>query len=453
MIIISLILGILLRIYKIGANYVFTGELGKELLYVRGFIQDGVFPLVGLPTSHEWLTYGPIYYWILIPLARIFGNSAYILFWLALAVSIVGLLLTYLVFGKIVNRKFAIILSFFLSVSPLWIWATRLSKLHTFFFILTPIIIYCLYKIWNLKHKYFLWLGISFGLLFSFHYSQIPILAVILLAFWIKRKNFDIKDYLKLVLGLIIPNITVLIYDAGQKFAMIKNLFLWIPYRFAGFFGIYPKNNLNAETGSTTLAAFNEFFGRNLFWDSRFWILGSVIFVVLFLIFVGKNYKKFTKDFFVFYLISSTIIQCLGLLILTTPPLHYFFPIFLNFGLLFTYFAIEYWHRRSTKILTVLIVVLMAIAGVLGISNEHAGVSDYIPYKIQSGVSDAIVKDADGRPFSLIRLGPFDYFPENYSQNYKYLILEKGGKIDAYAKLEYIIYDIGTVYVQKNEKP
>jgi hypothetical protein len=293
----------------------------------------------------------------------------------------------------------------------------------------------------------------AFGLLFSFHYSQIPILAVIFLAFWIKRKHFGIKDYLKFALGLALSNITVLIYDAGQGFTMIKNLFLWIPYRFAGFFGIYPKNNLDAATGGTTLSSFNEFFGRNLFWDSRFWILGSAVFVVLFLIFVAKNYKNITKDFFVFYLTTSTAIQCLGLLILTAPPLHYFFPIFLNFGLLFSYFALDYWHKKSTKILTVLIVVLMSVAGLMGMSNEHSGVSDYIPFKIQDGVSNSIVNDAGGRPFSLIRVGPFDYFPENYSQNYKYLLLEKGGKIDPSAKLQYIIYDIGTVYVQKNEKP
>jgi hypothetical protein len=103
---------------------------------------------------------------------------------------------------------------------------------------------------------------------------------VIFLAFWIKRKNLKIRDYIKFILGLIIPNITILIYDAKNGFSMTKNLILWIPYRMAGFVGIYPKNNLDMTSGGSTLSAFNEFFGRNLFWDSRFWILGSIIFVV-----------------------------------------------------------------------------------------------------------------------------------------------------------------------------
>jgi len=451
MIIISILLGIILRVYKIGTNYYFTGELGKELLYVRQFVESGGFPSVGLPTSHEWLTYGPVYYWVLIPLVKLFGQSPYILFWLALAASMVGILITYFVFSRIVDKKFAVILSFFISLSPLWIWITRLSKLHTFFFILIPLVIYFLYKIWNKNIKFVFWLGIVFGLLFSFHYSQIPLMVVILGVFWIKRKTLKINNYLKFILGITLPNVTMLIYDAGRGFSMVKNLTLWIPYRVAGFLGLYPKNNLDIFSGESTILSFNEFFGRNLFWDNRFWILGTVVFLVLFITFVIQNYRKFTKDFFVFYLVSSTTVQFLALLIHTSPPLHYFLPVFLNFGLLFSYFVCQYWEARLTKILTTLIFTLMFIAGILGLNSEHANDTNYIPLKTQESVTDHIVKDAGGKPFSLGRVGPFDYFSENYDQNYQFLILSKGGKIDPSSKKKYIIYDIGQVYVQKNE--
>jgi len=460
MIVISLVLGIILRIYKISSNYFFSGELGKELLYAHKFIESGVLPLIGMPTSHEWLNYGPLYYWILIPLIKLFGNSPYILFWLSLVVCVAGIIITYLVFSKIINKqstpsegkRFAIILSFFISLSPLWIWVARLSKLHTFFFVLTPIIIYFLYKIWNKEIKYIFWLGIVFGLLFSFHYSQIPIIIVIVLAFWIRRKSIKIKNYLMFLVGLVIPNITVLINDAQNGFPMIKNLVLWIPYRIAGFTGLYPKNNMDVGTFKSTLSAFNDFFGQNLFWDNRIWILGSVTFLVLFITFIIQNRKKFAKDFFVFYLIASTIAQCIALFIHTTPPIHYFFPIFLNFGLLFSFFACQYWQRRSTKVLTTLIFILMFVAGIFGLGSEHTKDIDYIPLSTQQKVVDYMVSDSEGKPFTITRIGPYDYFPEEYSQNYKYLIKIEGGVIDPSSKLKYIIYDIGEVYVQKYEQ-
>lgn len=440
MVIISLILGIILRVYQIGTNYYFTGELGKELLYAGQFIQSGTIPMVGMSTSHEWLNYGPVYYWILIPLIKIFGNSPYILFWLSLAVSTIGILITYLVFRKIVNKRFAGVLSFFISLSPLWIWATRLSKLHTFFFILTPVVIYFLYKIWNKEKKYIFWLGIVFGLLFSFHFSQIPILVVIILAFWLKRKFLKLADYLKFVLGMIIPNITILIYDALHGFKMIRDLTLWIPYRIVVFKG-----------GGNTLSAFNDFFGKNLFWDSKLWILGSFIFVILFVTFVVQNYKKVKKDFLTFYLISSTMLQGSALLIHTNPPLHYFFPIFLNFGILFSFYTCQFWKKKATKIFTILIFVLMFVAGILGLKNEHANDPDYIPLKNQLNAIDFIIKDADGQSINLSRVGLYDYFPEQYSQNYQFLILSNEGKLDKTLKYSYTIYEVGqNVYVGKN---
>lgn len=425
--------------------------MGKELLYVRELILSGKFPLVGLSTSHEWLNYGPIYYWILIPLVKIFGSSTYILFWLTLAVSIIGSVITYFVFSKMVSKRFAIILSFFIAVSPYTIYITRLSKLHTFFFILIPLFIYFLKKIWDKQNKFIIWLGIIFGLFFSFHFSQIPLLLVIFAVFWLRKKDIKIKDYFKFSLGIIIPNLTILINEFSDRFLMIKNLIAWIPYRFAGFVGIYPKNNLDISSAKDTVFAFNDFLGRNLFWDTRFFVLGSLIFIILFVAFVIQNRKKFTTDFFVFYVISSTVVQCLALIIHTVPPIHYFLPIFLNFGLLFSFYTCQFWELRSTKIFTVIIFILMFVAGFLGINNEHALDSDYISLETQKNITAYIVKDAKGKPFALERIGAYDYFPENYAQNYIYLILTKGGKIDQFSKLKYTINDSGKIIVFKNE--
>ena len=443
MILIPIIFGTILRVYKIWDNYFFTGELGKELIYTLQYLNSGSLPLIGMPTSHEWLNYGPIYYWILIPLIKVFGNSPYILYRLALAVSIIGIYVTYVVFKNIVSKRFAILLSCFVSVSPLWVWATRLSKLHTFFFLLSPLVIYFMYKIWSGNKRYMFPLGVAFGAIFSFHFSQLPIFIVILFAIFLKRKMFRLKHHILFFIGLIIPNITMLIYDAKNGFEMIRNLLLWIPYRIAGVLGFYSKNNFKEISGMNTLSAFNEFFGKNLFDDQRFWVLGSIIFFALFITFFIQNRKKYSKDFLVFYLITSTIVQCVALLIHTSPPIHYFFPIFLNFGMLFAFFASEYWIRKSSKILTITIFILLFAVGILRTNNEHFGDIDYIPFKNQNKLAREIVEDSEGNSFQVKRIGPFDYFPENYSQNYKYLILINGGKINPNSNLIYTIVESG----------
>lgn len=452
MIFIPIILGVFLRIFKIRENYYFPGESGRELLYAWQMDQLKEFPLIGLTTSHEWLSYGPIYYWILNLPAKIFAWSPYVLFWLSLSVSVAGILVTYFVFKKICGEKFALVLSFIISFSPLWIWSTRLSKLHTFLSVLIPLIIFFLYKVWKGKLKYIFWLGLVYGATFSFHFSQLPILAVIVLVFWIKKEKIHLKDYILFISGMIISNLTVIFYDYQNGFNMLKNLVLWIPYRIAGFGGILPRNNLTFETLTDTIFIFNEFLGRNMFIYSKLWISATIVFLILFTIFILENFKKIQKDFFIFYLISSTLLQFVSLFVHTKPPLHYFLPVFLNFPLLLSYFFVKYQKKQTVKIFLISILIFMFVEGVFMHKYEHLNNTDFIPLSRQEEVVREIIRDSQNNPFSLERIGPFDHFPENYSQNYKFLILKSGGKIDESAKTKFVIYDFGKVFVQKYER-
>ena len=146
--------GFFLRIYKIASNYYFTGELGKELLYIRQFAVSNSVPLIGMTTSHDWLAYGPLYYWLMIPIFNLFSGSPYILFWTGLVVSMLGLMVNYFVFKKIAGERIAIFSTMIQAFSPILIWQTRLSKLHVFFFLIMPIFTYLLYLVWNGKKKW-----------------------------------------------------------------------------------------------------------------------------------------------------------------------------------------------------------------------------------------------------------------------------------------------------------
>src|SRR5688572_12289820 len=220
---VALVIGFFLRVYNINTNYYFSGELGKELLYTRQFAITNTIPWVGMATSHPWLSYGPIYYWKMIPIFNLFKGDPFILFWTAIFIAISGLVLNYLVLKKIAGEKVAIISTIIQAISPLLIWQTRLSKLHVFFWVIIPIFTYLIYLLWNGKKKWVFWAGLVFGTLFSFHFSQIPLLGVVFLLFWIKRNIYKVSDWIKFTLGVSIPNITFIWQD--------KSLALWLPYR------------------------------------------------------------------------------------------------------------------------------------------------------------------------------------------------------------------------------
>jgi len=75
-----------------------------------------------------------------------------------------------------------------------------------------------------------------------------------------------------------------------------------------------------------------------------------------------------------------------------------------------------------------------------------------VPYIKQEAAATFILTNSKGKPFSIQRVGPYDYFPEQYSQNYKYLILWKGGNlVDSSPNTYTIVEDLSknTIYVQK----
>lgn len=407
--------GAFLRLYKIGSNYYFSGELGKELLYMRQFALNSTLPLTGMATSHPWLSYGPIYYWIMIPFFKLSGGDPFVLFWAAFTVSIFGLILNYFVFEKIAGQKIAIFSTMIEAISPLLIWQTRLSKLHVFFWIIIPVFTYLLYLLWNGRKKWVFWTGVVFGILFSFHFSQIPLLLLPVLIFIFKKNIYKISDYLKFGLGLVIPNITLLWQD--------RNLALWLPYRVAN---IADKNPLG------TAASLNEYFGKNIFWDERLWTVGVLVFAVAFVHYIIENKSKFKTDFLAFYLISSIGVMLLANMLHGAPPIHYFLPIFTTLPVLYGIYLskFKFW---PFVVAIVLLINLFAFSKDPLFYGPFKGLvenTDEVAYTVQNAAVSFILSQSSGRIFSIKRVGAYDYFPENYAQNYKYLALWKGGLLN-----------------------
>lgn len=416
--ILFVITGIIFRFKNIFNEYYFSGELGKELIFIRNIIDTRSIPLIGMPTSHEWLYYGPLYYYIATPIVYLLKYDPFSLFYISFFVSLLGLLINYAVIKKVVNKNVAIYSTVLVSLSPIFIWQTRLSKLHTFFFVLSPLLIYFLNKVWYKEKKYVFYTGIIYGLFFSFHFSQIPILITIVSILFLKR--YQIKDYLILFLAVALPNITLLLKDLL--------ITVWLPYRALGF---------SQESISQTIYSFNEFFGRLFFWDQKLWIAGSLISIIVIYIFVKQFYKQKFSSFIVFYLLSSTLVMFFSLILHRNPPLHYFLPIFSNVFLMLALLFDKVVKKESP--FRYLIPIGLILSNLYFFDAPKG--DDYVPIAKQMGISKAIVAKNAGSSIRIVRIGPYDYFPENYSQNYKYLINYFGGRIDQNSGKEVIIND------------
>lgn len=429
-----------LRAYKISDNFVFSGEFGTELLYVRDSFFSGRLPLIGLPTSHTWISYGPLYYWLMMPLVKFFGFEPIVGAWLGIAVGTASVLINYFFIKKIFNDKIALVSSAIIAVSPIWIWFSKMARLYIFTWIIFYPFIFFLWELWQGKAKNIFWLGLTWGLFFNFHFSPILLVPVIGLVLFLKRKILKVKHFILIGVGAALANLPALIYDAQRGFSMLRSFALWIPYRIAGFLGFYPKNNPTPESilGSTNVI--NEFFGRILFGPENFWILGTTVFFVSLFYLAKKFPKKIFRDFGLFFIFVSTLSVLVGVFVHGAPPVHYFLPLFAIPPLVFGIIADRLWKKELFRVILAAVFVLIFIINAKFFFSQTLG-PDFVAYKLQKEIAEFIVRDAKEMTFKLSRVGPYDYFSEDYSQNYRYLLWINGNEPAGSGKITYTIYE------------
>src|SRR3989344_4326032 len=159
-------LGLFLRFFKLQSNLYFSAEFGHNLLAIKDSYFNGTIPLVGPPTSHPWLYFGPLYYWILTPVEIIFDWDPRAAIYFGAFVGALVVLINYFVIKRIFDSKVALISSLLIAISPLWIQFSRLGR---FYFLITPLFYLVFWALIRFirKGKYLWLVGLSFGLMFS----------------------------------------------------------------------------------------------------------------------------------------------------------------------------------------------------------------------------------------------------------------------------------------------
>jgi 4-amino-4-deoxy-L-arabinose transferase-like glycosyltransferase len=447
-----LILGTFLRFYRLPQNLNFTGEVGYDYMTIRTFVENHQIPLIGPRTSHEWLFLGPIYYWVFGILLPLFNYNVTAGSYFFATVGVTAIFICYWVIKQLFGQKVGLISSFLLAFSPLWLKLTRDARYDSPTAVLFFLFYYFLVKSVKDAGKSLFILGIILGSMFSFFPSPIVLLPCVIAVILIYRKRIDAKYFLPGILGFIIPNITYFIYNAEHKFELLINIFTWVPYRILGFFGIVPKNTVTPGILQNNFTGLYTFFQQSYFHDT------NVLILLISLAALGFAFTRLKKNLPLQILLIIFGVSYLGLFLHGDPPLHYYYVIF-PVPIILLSLLLE---RIGKKFLWVTVLVL----GYLLIANLGFYFSDqwfykstsrmsddmtYVPHDLQVKVADFIVKDAGSNKFSLARVGPYDYFEENFALNYHYLLWGLGNKPDDAAKLRYTIYE-DTLNLSRNAK-
>lgn len=442
-IIFIIILAVFLRFYRISENFWFDGEIGDNLLDIKNAILSHHIPLHGPPTSHPWLYFGPLFYWLYGPILYLSNFNPVSHAYFGAFVSTLIVIINYFVVKRMFNNRVALLSSYFIAISPLFLFFSRVAR----FFSIVPLLVYpfiwFLYKASNGEKKYLFWMALLFGLMLNFHYTLLMLVPLIIMVFTIKKIKLTIKDIFIALVGFFIPLSPLLYFDSSHNFKMVTNLLLWIPYRIAGFLGMYDKNTVNLHIVQENGLSFFEFVSRS-FIPQTYSIFGF-LFIVALIVFLFSKLKNIRTISFPFLIILLWLFWgFLAIFIHGSPPPHYFVPLLSIPILLFSCFLNDISFYRKGAIITMIILITITIVNTRyyfsdqWFYKENKGLPSYA---LQKKVAHFIIDDAKGVEFNLKRVGSNDQFEKNYAQNYIYLLWWYGNEPKEKAKITYTIYE------------
>lgn len=443
LLLIIIALGTVLRFYRIIPNLILNGEMGTDYMNVWDMIHGTRTWLIGPRTSHEWFFIPPLSYWVYAVLLYFGKYSPVIinLFWAF--VGSFGILISYNYTKKLFNEKIAIITAFLISVSPEWIFYTRASRYNAPVAIMFFPYLYYLKKSIEDKGRSLGILGFILGLSMNFFPSPLLLLPAVIAGFLIYKVKPKFKYLFYFILGFAIPNLTFIIYEFSDKFAITRQIAAWVPYRIAGFFGLYHKNTVN-----------NQIFSQNIYSIFHFFAMPLPIFLLILIggifLFI-KALKAKDKEMSYILLIINLIVGYSGLFIHGNPPEHYYLVIFPIPIILTAYFLVKIFKNWFVIIGLTL---TLGILGIWTLINTNWFYSTYFPnYNTQLKVADKIIADAKGSDFALIRYGVNDQFENYFENNYTYLLTIRGSRINNLSNLRYTIVEGGsTVELFRNNE-
>jgi 4-amino-4-deoxy-L-arabinose transferase-like glycosyltransferase len=424
-----------MRFYRLDENLIFHGELGHNYLAIKNFVESWIVPLLGPPTSHPWLSFGPLFYWIFAPILILFNYQPIAGAYFFAFVGVITIWLNYRFVEKLYTKNTAILSSLMVAVSPAWINFSRESRFYTLVIPLIYIFLWYLIRSFKgNKSDYFKW-GICLAAIFNFHLSPIIFVPVLIILFIVKK--LDIKKIQYSIFGFVIPFIPVVIHEILNGFEMTLNFIKWIPYRIAGFMGLIPQNNIDSGVLGNNFTSLVDFVGKQILPAGSIVPLMLLSGLILYMIFSKKS--EVTK-----ILVLFAVIGYIGIFIHGNPPAHYYLPLY-PIVIILLALMFEWILGKYQSILLIAAVFLLNLSFFFSdkwfyIPGDRM-IKNVVPYVLQENIAKEIVSDAQGKKYSLFRQGPYDYFDENYSQNYRYLLWLNGNEPERNTQIKYTIIE------------
>ncbi len=280
--IVTLIIGVFLRFYKLSGFVTFLGDQGRDAIIIKRILTGEHFPAIGPPTSVGQVYLGPFYYyfiapWLLLSNFNPIGLAVGVAFF-----SSIYLLINYLIVKELFDKKIALISTILLSFSSVLIDFSRFSWNPNLLPLFTLLTVYFVIKsLKTNKWYYFVLSGTFLSFAIQLHYLALFLIPpiVILLMFELikgfKQSNNgamkQLSNYLLSFFSFLIFSSPLIIFDLRHQFLNTKSFIALFQSSGTGFLTKF--NSLFDSFYFLNLYSFNINFNKFLVYLLLFFLL------------------------------------------------------------------------------------------------------------------------------------------------------------------------------------
>jgi len=409
-----------LRLFRLNELMPFIGDQAWFYLSARDFILSGKFPLVGITTSHTWLSQGPIWTYILVPLLYFFKFNPLAPAYFTSLVDVLTVFIAYKVFSTLFSKRIGIITSLLYAFSPIVIIHSRIPYHTNLIPLFVILFIYFLSKWFKGSLYAFPLLILILSILYNLELATAPLLFVFV-AFFIYglyKKNkwvtglLNRKTIFLSFFFLILVMSPVFIYDFQHGFLQTVKFAFWFPRRFLEIFSYdFPQQS------SGIWYFFLNFINKILFLPSAAFAL--LIFFLSFTVLFLRSLKDKNNNYKILFLI--VLVPFLAFLINNESSEAYLPILFPQLILMVALFFDELIKIKKTWLVSVLLLIIIALNSYSLLSRNYLMNQGYgLTFAARMNASKAIIKKTKGNEYNLIGKGEGSKF-ESFTMNYEYL--------------------------------
>ena len=422
LLIVILLVGAFMRLYKIDAYMTFLGDEGRDSIIVRNLLVNADPILIGPGTSIGSMYLGPLYYYFMAPFLFLSNFSPV---GPAIGVALLGIATIYLVFiaGKDwLGEKAGLIAAALFAISPTVIIYSHSSwnpNIMPFFALLS---IYSIWRVWKLKqYKWLIITAISFAFVLQSHYLGVLIAPVLIIYWYLSKvpKRYSLISILSF-LFLMSP---LLIFDIRHDWMNSKAFYKFITVREETLISINPISTVSKiypiyeQVNTSLLTAKNEVFGKYI-----------SIFIIVLLIFIYiRDRKLFTVRYsegassayllITLWLLTATI----GLGLYKQEIHDHYFGFLFPASFLLIGFLLSNVFQSKYKMVGIIIFIFLVLINLgknpfLKNPNNQMRRAQNVAYKV--------LEIVDSKPFNLAVLAE-----RNYEDGYKYFLEKENLKV------------------------